>query len=144
MVKDYLAQSYRLFANMMPLITQFYGTDKMIGFVQRNLQMIKHIRLGKYQITLEFYHEINDENKYIPSAGIIIEKDENELIFLGYGYRAYLETVNPGKQLDYLSLEKGTYDEKCNWKKSMDLNGDEQYIRMEETPTVLNAVYYEF
>lgn len=144
MVKEYLSLSYRLFQNMMPLLTEYYGTDKMIGFVQRDMQMTKHIRLSKYQITIEFYHVIDDENKYIPSAGIIIEEDENKLIFLGYGYRAYLETVNPGKQLDFLCLEKGTYDKECNWKKYMDLNGDELHIRMEEIPTVLKAVYYEF
>jgi hypothetical protein len=143
-VKEYLSQSYNLFANMMPIITKYYGTDKMIGFVQNANYMTKHIKLGKYQIIIEFYHQINDDNEFIPGAGIIIQKSENELIFIGYGYRACLETLNINKQLDYLSLEKGVYDKNANWIKYMHLNGDEQHIQMEEKPTILKALYYEF
>lgn len=144
MVQEYLSQSYELFGNMMPIITEYYGTDQMIGFAQSDGYMTKHIKLGKYRIVVEFYHQINDDNEFIPGAGIAIQKSENELIFIGYGYRAYLETTNTGKQLDFLSLEKGTYDEQANWIKAMHLNGDEQHIRMEEKPTILKALYYEF
>lgn len=143
-VKEFLSQSYQLFGNMMPIITKFYGTDRMIGFTQDFGHMTKYVKLGKYRIAIEFYHQVRDDNGFIPGAGIIIQNSENELIFMGFGYRAYPETTNTGKQLDFLSLEKGTYDEKCNWKKYMHLNGDEQYIRMEEKPTVLKALYYEF
>ena len=87
---------------------------------------------------------IISEYEFIPAAGIIMERDENELIFAGYGYRAYLNTVNPGKQLDFLSLEKGFFDEEANWVNYMDLNGDEQHIQMEEKVTILKAVFYEF
>lgn len=144
MVKEYLSQSYKLFGNMMPIITNYYGTDKMIGFTQNDGYMTKHIKLGKFQIVIEFYHQINDDNEFIPGAGIVIQKSENELIFIGYGYRAYLETTNTGKQLDFLSLEKGVYDKSANWIKCMHLNGDEQHIQMEEKPTILKALYYEF
>ena len=143
-VKEFLTQSYKLFGNMMPVITKCYGTDKMIGFNQDCGHMTKHLRLGKYQIAIEFYHPVQDDNGYIPGAGIVIQNSENELIFAGYGYRAYPETINAGKQLDFLSLEKGTYDENGNWIRSMYLNGDEQYIRMEEEPAILKALYYEF
>lgn len=144
MVQNYLSQSYQLLGNMMPLITGFYGTDKMIGFVQNSGYMTKHIKLGKYQIAVEFYHPIQDDNEFMPGAGIMIQYHENEFIFLGYGYRACLETTDAGKQLDFLSLEKGSYDANGEWIKFMDLNGDEQHVQMEETPTVLRALYYEF
>ena len=143
-VKEFLSKSYKLLGNMMPIITKFYGTDKMIGFTQNCGHMTKHVRLGKYQISVEFYHQIHDDNEFIPGAGIVIQNSENELIFIGYGYRAYPETVNISKQLDFLSLEKGTYDETGNWITYMRLNGDEQYIRMEEKPTIVKALYYEF
>ena len=52
--------------------------------------------------------------------------------------------MNPGKQLDFLSLEKGFFDEEANWVNYMDLNGDEQHIQMEEKVTILKAVFYEF
>ena len=144
LVKEYLSQSYKLLGNMMPIISEYYGTDKMTGFSQDESRMSKQIKLGKYQISIEFYHRIDDENEFIPAAGIIMERDENELIFAGYGYRAYLNTVNPGKQLDFLSLEKGFFDEEANWVNYMDLNGDEQHIQMEEKVTILKAVFYEF
>lgn len=144
MMKEYLALSYKMLGNMMPLITKCYGTDKMIGFAQTDIHMTKHIRLGKYQITVEFYHGIDDAGEFIPGAGIVIQQSENELLFIGYGYRAGLETGNTGMQLDYLSLEKGFYNEKAEWIRTMALNGDEQHIRMEEKPTILRAVYYEF
>ncbi len=143
-VKDLLAKSYQIFRNAMPLITKFYATDKMIGFVQEEGQMAKHIKLGNFFIELEFYHAIEDDNNYIPGAGIVINMCEDELVFLGYGYRACVSTLNQGKQLDFLLLEKGTFDKNHNWKKYMYLNGDEQRIQMEEEPTALRAVFYEF
>lgn len=144
MVKEYLSQSYKLLRNMMPVILECYGTDKMTGFSQDAIRMSKHLKLGKYQILIEFYHQIDEENEFIPAAGIIIERDENELLFIGYGYRAYLKTINKGKQLDFLSLEKGFFDQDANWNKYMDLNGDEQHVQMEEKVTILKAKYYEF
>ena len=144
LVEEFLSESYRILANMQPVITKYYGTEQMIGFVQNDGNMCKHIRFGKYQIKIEYYHQIDDDNVFIPAAGMIIQENENDLIFLGYGYRAYLETTNKGKQLDFLSLEKGEYDHSSNWVKYMDLNGDEQHIRMEEKPTILKALFYEF
>ena len=143
-VQEYLSESYKLFGNMMPLITARYGTTSMIGFAQNGSPMTKHIQLGAYWITVEFYHAIQDDDACIPGAGIVIQTSEHELIFMGYGYRAYLQPANPNKQLDFLSLEKGTYDEASNWVTHMHLNGDEQHIQMEEKPTVLKALYYEF
>ena len=143
-VKEYLSQSYQMFSDMMPIITKNYGTDKMIGFAQDSTYMTNHIQLGNFRIKVEYYHQINEDNEFIPGAGIAILESENKLIFIGYGYRAYLETTNLNKQLDFLSLEKGTYDQKAKWVKHMVLNGDEQHIQMEETPTILQASYYEF
>lgn len=144
LVEEFLADSYRMFSNMVSIITKYYGTNRMIGFVQNEGNMSKHIKFDKYEITIEYYHPIEDDNMFIPAAGVIIQEAENNLIFLGYGYRAYIETTNVGKQLDFLSLEKGAYDSCSNWDKFMDLNGDEQYIRMEEKPTILRATFYEF
>lgn len=144
MVKEYLAESYQLLENMMPLITSCYGTDRMIGFCQDALHAENYFRLGDYYIKVEFYHPVNDGNEYIPGAGIILMNDDQELTFVGYGFRANVESMHCGKQLDFLSLERGTYDKDAVWVKEMDLNGDEQYIRMAETPSVLRARYYQF
>ncbi|RHP36319.1 DUF5597 domain-containing protein [Lachnotalea sp. AF33-28] len=143
-VKEYLSMSYRLLGNSMPLIAGCYGSDKMIGFIQNDGCMTKQIRLGRYLISLEFYHPINDVDEFIPGAGLAIQQSENELIFLGYGYRANIETADPGRQLDFLSLEKGTFDKDTGCIRYMHLNGDEQRIQMEEKPTILKASYYEF
>lgn len=139
----YLAKSYQLFQNMTPIIAACYGTDKMKGFSQTSDNRSKRILFGKYRIDIEFYHPVA-ESRYIPGAGVVIDVRENELLFIGYGYRATVETLTVGKQLDFLSLEKGHYDSKCSWHKSMSLNGDEQCVRMEEEPTILRAVWYEF
>lgn len=144
MIKEYLSQSYKVLGNMMSIILEYYGTDKMTGFSQDEGHMTKHIAFGKYHISIEFYHPIDDENEFIPAAGIVIERNENELIFIGYGYRASVKTMNVRKQLDFLSLEKGVFDQDSNWHKYMDLNGDEQRIQMEEKVTILKAEYYEF
>ena len=93
---------------------------------------------------MNFYHTIDDSEEYVPAAGIIIKEDEDRLLFAGYGYRAEVEKIGSVKQLDYLSLEKGTFSENGEWLKFLDCNGDEQNIRMEEKPTVLRAEYYEF
>lgn len=144
MIKDYLALSYELLGNMVSILTDCYGTDKMTGFVQDEKEKNCKLKIGKYIIDIEFYHSVDEENKFIPGAGIIIQIRENELIFVGYGYKANLGTINTGMQLDFLSLEKGRFVNNGIWEKYMDLNGDEQYIKMEEKPTVLWAKYYEF
>lgn len=143
-VKDYLSKSYRLFNHMIPIITKSYGTDKMTGFSQKVGESEYKCHIGKYALKVEFYHKIDDNNEFIPGAGMIIQIATDELLFIGYGYRVELEILNEGKQVDFLSLEKGTYDEYCNWKKYMDLNGDEQYIRLEEEPSIIKASFYEF
>ena len=143
-VKDYLSKSYRLFNHMIPIITKYYGTDKMTGFSQKEGESKYKCHIGKYVLNIEFYHKIDDNNEFIPGAGMIIQIATDELLFIGYGYRVELESLNEGKQVDFLSLEKGTYDEYCNWKKYMDLNGDEQYIRLEEEPSIIKASCYEF
>lgn len=143
-VKDYLSKSYRLFNHMIPIITKSYGTDKMTGFSQKVGESEYKCHIGKYALKVEFYHKIDDNNEFIPGAGMVIQIATDELLFIGYGYRVELESLNEGKQLDFLSLEKGIYDENCNWKKYMDLNGDEQYIRLEEEPSIIKASFYEF
>ena len=143
-VKDYLSKSYRLFNHMIPIITKSYGTDKMTGFSQKVGESEYKCHIGKYALKVEFYHKIDDNNEFIPGAGMVIQIAADELLFIGYGYRVELESLNEGKQLDFLSLEKGIYDEYCNWKAYMDLNGDEQYIRLEEEPSIIKASCYEF
>lgn len=143
-VKDYLSKSYRLFNHMIPIITKSYGTDKMTGFSQKVGESEYKCHIGKYALKVEFYHKIDDNNEFIPGAGMVIQIAADELLFIGYGYRVELESLNEGKQVDFLSLEKGIYDENCNWKAYMDLNGDEQYIRLEEEPSIIKASFYEF
>ena len=129
---------------MIPIITKSYGTDKMTGFSQKVGESEYKCHIGKYALKVEFYHKIDDNNEFIPGAGMVIQIAADELLFIGYGYRVELESLNEGKQLDFLSLEKGIYDEYCNWKAYMDLNGDEQYIRLEEEPSIIKASCYEF
>ena len=143
-VKDYLSKSYRLFNHMIPIITKSYGTDKMTGFSQKVGESEYKCHIGKYALKVEFYHKIDDNNEFIPGAGMVIQIAADELLFIGYGYRVELESLNEGKQVDFLSLEKGIYDENCNWKAYMDLNGDEQHIRLEEEPSIIKASFYEF
>lgn len=143
-ILEYLSESYQLIGNMMPILTSYYGTDDMTGFTQHQGETARIISLGEYRIQLNFYHAIDDSEEYVPAAGIIIKEAEDRLLFAGYGYRAEVEKIGSVKQLDYLSLEKGTFSENGEWLKFLDCNGDEQNIRMEEKPTVLRAEYYEF
>ena len=143
-ILDYLAESYKLIGNMMPVLTKYYGTDDMTGFTQHQGEMTRIICLGEYRIRLYFYHRIDDDEEYIPAAGIILKEADNKLLFAGYGYRAEVEKIDSEKQLDYLSLEKGTFNENADWIKLLDCNGDEQNIRMEEKPTILRVWSYEY
>ena len=144
MIQNYLADSYRTFSNMMPILSLYYGTDKMVGFAQDELHGNKILTLGKYRFNIEFYHNVDDNNEYIPGAGIAILVNDSELIFMGYGYKANVETKTSGKKLDFLSLTKGIYDENACWIETMFLNGDEQHVQMEETVTILRAEFYEY
>ena len=121
---------------MLPIIAEYYGTNNIKGFAQKEGEISRQLRLDKYLLTVEFYHNINENNEFIPGAGIVIQISEDD--------KAELESLTEGKQFDFLSLEKGNYDENHKWIKYMDLNGDEQYIRMEEEPTLLRIFCYEF
>ena len=116
----------------------------MTGFVQGCGEKEKQLELGGCRLTIQFYHSVNDDDEFLPAAGIIIQAGEYEWIFAGYGYRACLDAAESGKQLDFLALEKGHYDEKANWIKDIALNGDEQQVQMEEKPTAVRTWYYEF
>lgn len=149
MIQDYLADSYQMLSNMMPMITSYYGTQYMTGFCQDEGQMTSHIILGDYRIRIEYYHGIDDNNEFIPGAGMAFlgaqgENSGFELIFIGYGYRAYVEPLNNLERIDFLTLEKGYFTEEAQWIQTMYLNGDEQHIQMEEIPTAVRASFYKY
>lgn len=52
--KDYLSLSYQALGNMASILLRCYGTSRMIGFTQDAHHMTKQLRLGKYQISLDF------------------------------------------------------------------------------------------
>ena len=143
-IKVYLSESYKMMQALMPYILKAYEENRIYGFCQVEGQMGEDLSVGKYRMHIKYYHPVEDGSEWMPGAGLVIELADGELLFAGYGYRAELSLANGDKTLDYLSLEKGNFDQNQEWHCDMHLNGDEQHIRMEELPTVLRARYYEF
>ena len=142
-IADYLAMSYMYLKNMIPTLSRGYGTKNLRGFCQKNGMKTTTLTIEEYQIDITFYHSIDENNKIIPGAGIVL-LSEKYLYFCGYGYRASVKINNDYKELDFLLLEKGAFNNNGEWERRMILNGDEQYIRMEERPTIIRASFFEY
>lgn len=145
-IKDYLAQSYEMISRMMPMLTERYGSENLLGFYQEEGRSSSQFSYGNYRIRIEYYHEVNDDNAYIPGAGMLLAGGslEDAMLFVGYGYKAYVEPLDAQKQIDFLTLEKGIITENGEFQTRMWLNGDEQHVQMEEEPTVVKVQFYEY
>ncbi len=130
-----LTASYRLLSGMMPVITKYHGTGRMIGFTDDSLKSpgfsaytSRDVRgfdckLGGYQLHVRFIRLF--EKGKVPASGLIIAAKDDEYIVAGAGFTLSF-APKPGEEVnvEILTLDEGRF-ENGKWIPSRRLNGDE-------------------
>ncbi|MBS7614842.1 DUF5597 domain-containing protein [Candidatus Bathyarchaeota archaeon] len=153
-----LTASYRLLSEMMPIITKYQGTGRMIGFTDDSLVNVGYsaytgrelrgfeCELGRYQLQVHFTKPF--EKGKVPASGIIIATRDDEYIVAGLGFTVtFASKPKETKNVEILTLDEGRF-EKGKWVAGRRLNGDEslsgKIIYMRNEPSVCIAKIYEY
>ena len=118
-----LRESYRLLAQMMPVIAELQGQGRMAGLMQQADHEQWVTRLGGYYLRSETTRPLDADR--VPGGALILSVGPDEFVLAGRGVNVQFSTV-PAEQPDveFLWLETGTYTE-SKWVPGRRLNGDE-------------------
>ncbi len=118
-----LAESYALLAEMMPLIVERQGTERMLGLFQQAEREAWTARLGGYYLSAETTQPL--EGDAVPGGALILALDDDEYVIAGRGLRVQFSTVPAAwPNVEFLWLETGTL-RAGEWVPGRRLNGDE-------------------
>ena len=113
------AQSYKVLNELMPLITKYQGSDRMIGIMKTPNESERTVTMGDYQIRITY----DAEDAY----GLIIQTEKNEFIVSGIHLKVYFTSTDPKKTGYIKQVWEGGYATNGEWKATRLLNGDETY-----------------
>lgn len=128
------ARLNELLTQVMPEITQLYGTKRLQAAVKENADC-ETLSFGNIGFRISYRHPLI---KCREGACLIAQTKEDAFLILGCGCYAEpfsLDSANP--YLEYLSLEEG-YMRDGVWQMLRKLNGDEERIVVSE-PTILRV-----
>jgi beta-galactosidase GanA len=135
---EWLAESYRFLAGMLPVLTRYHGSGQMRGLVQTG--DTEELELGNYRLRIK-YPRPRDKSKP-PGAGLIIAFSPDEFLFCGYDYRVDVLPKPGGPQnVDYIFIEEGTFRSGA-WLPGRRMNGDEYNVWLESRPSALRVKLY--
>ncbi len=111
---------YGVLNELMPLITKYQGTGRMVGILKEGDERECEIKLGNYDLKIVY------EDKKEPCYGLIIRTDDNEFIIAGMNMSVYFSTSVKNK-VGYIGQvwEGGFKDNE--WVPTRLLNGDETW-----------------
>ena len=135
-----MIKEYGMLEQLMPLIAEYQGSGKMVGFfkskgdtIGRDVQLNKDVMVSiKFQKPWRFpsatqtkttdpFGRQRDPNSY----GLLIQTGENEFVLAGFNLSVGANSTNPKKQVWLKDAWEGTYDSNGVWKPTMLHNGDE-------------------
>ncbi len=122
-----LGDSYALLQEMMPLLVQYQGQGRMVGFFQQMELETWVLELDGYQIRVTTTQPI--EPDVPPAGGLILALGEAEFLVVGRGVKVEfmrgVESVAEARpNVEFLWLEAGTI-KAGKWVMERRLNGDE-------------------
>lgn len=113
------AQSYKVLGELMPLITRYQGTERMIGIMKSEDEKERVVVMGDYN--LRIVYESDD------AYGLIIQTETDEFIVAGMNMKVYFSSVNSQKIGYIKQVWEGGFSAKGEWRTTRLLNGDETY-----------------
>ena len=119
---DPLAASYRVLAEMMPVIAMHQGTGRMIGVLE-DKQPNEALSLGGFKLRIDYRR---DKPAGIGKAfGLVIATAPDEFLVAGSGFSVGFSPDSPGPTIARIgSIEEGRF-ENGMWVAGRRLNGDE-------------------
>lgn len=113
------AQSYKVLSELMPLITKYQGSNRMIGVMKMPDESERTVTIGDYQLCIKY----DAEDAY----GLIIQTEKNEFVVAGINFKVYFASTNTKKTGYIKQVWEGGYNDTGEWKATRLLNGDETY-----------------
>lgn len=113
------AQSYKVLGELMPLITRYQGSNRMIGVMKTADESERTVTMGNYQLRITY--DAND------AYGLIIQTEENEFVVAGINLKVYFTSTNAKKTGYIRQVWEGGYHTDGKWEATRLLNGDETY-----------------
>ena len=123
-VNQSIVQSYEVLSELMPLITKYQGTGKMVGVLQEKCideEKGVDVQMGEYVGHISYMSEDKNDRGY----GLIINTRQDEYLVAGYGFSVKFEPSTAGpRYAGILEAWEGRY-ENGKWISGRRLNGDE-------------------
>ncbi|GAB6010603.1 GH35 family beta-galactosidase [Viscerimonas tarda] len=137
-----VAKSYRSLKGFLPFFAQYAGKGKSVGLLYTN-QKSETIRMGDYNIQVEYRSERN-EDKNIPEAGgLILQVGEDEFYICGTNISTSFSPAPGSKhKTDILFHDEGRF-ENGQWISERRLNGDERRNGL-GAPTIRRMKLYRY
>jgi hypothetical protein len=119
-----LIDSYRLLAEMMPLLCERQGHDarRVAGFLQQADDEQWEVELGGYRLRVQTVWPLRRDSP--PGGGLALDLGEGEYCIAGRGLSVEFGTAPGRTDVEFLWLEEGTY-QRGEWVPGRRLNGDE-------------------
>jgi len=171
--KHPLSESYKVLSGMMPLIAKFYGTGRMMGFVDDGTYGYHHVEslwrvrarvrgfsceLGDYQLRIGFTRDLAERARAVwpgfpyedkvPASGLIIAVGSDEYIVAGMNFMLrFLPKDSFSLNVGILHVEEGVFRD-GEWVPGRRLNGDETghgtYVLFDDKPRVRMVKVYSY
>ncbi len=116
-----LARSYKTLSELMPIVTEYQGTGRMIGVLQ-DKEDSQTVELGDYRLHINFKTWDRGDS---PGFGLVIALGPDEYLAAGSGFWVSF-SPRPGglPHAGILSIDEGRFDGR-KWIRGRRLNGDE-------------------
>lgn len=139
-----LADSYRMLADMLPILAPHLGTPRVRGILQSGDER-DTLTVGGLTVEIDYERKLADA--IAPACGLIAITGANEAYVAGRGFSArFIRPADSREQIDILLAESGDFV-RGRWKPRMRLNGDDtcgKWIQLKflEAPEARRGVLY--
>ncbi|MDR0873582.1 MAG: DUF5597 domain-containing protein [Prevotellaceae bacterium] len=137
-----LGKSYASLKGFLPFFSQNAGKNKSVGLLYTG-DKSENLRLGDYNIRVEYRSERNEDKNIPESGGLILQVAEDEFYVCGLKLGAFFSPA-AGKdfKIEYLYHEEGSFDN-GKWQPERRMNGDELLVGI-DAPSIRHVKFYRF
>jgi hypothetical protein len=113
------SKAYQVLNELMPVITQYQGTGKMVGVLMEGNEKDTTIVMGNYRMKVVY-----DKNG--PSYGLFIQTGEDEFLISGVNLKVFVSSADTNRVAYVGQVWEGSFENGI-WKSMRLLNGDETW-----------------
>ena len=113
------AKAYEVLGELMPLICEYQGSDRMSGIFRSGDETGCRLAMGNW--ILDVSYDCDD------AYGLVIRTSDTEFIVAGMGFSVKFSSADPSKTGYIGQVWEGGFDPEGVWRPGRLLNGDETY-----------------